>query len=93
MKSKAGWALATLYLVASAICLHEAVYCRDDFFCAIRSFPMLIPAGVVYLMLYGDRLANPAILQWQLLVPTFATNALIYYLLGRLPGRIWQSQR
>ena len=63
------------------------MHCRDDFFCGITAIPVLIPAGVVYLFLFSEYLANPPILQWPLLIPTLMTNAVLYYLIGRLVGR------
>jgi hypothetical protein len=88
LNSKAGWMLATIYLVVSLFLLYRALHCRDDFFCGITAIPMLIPAGVAYLLLFSDSLTSPAILQWPLIVPTLLTNAACYYLLGRWIGRI-----
>jgi len=93
VKSRTGWTLATLYLVVSAICLYATFDCRDGFFCGLRAIPVLIPAGVVYLLVFAKYVASPAIMQWQVLVPAVATNVLVYYLLGRLLGRLWQSRR
>jgi len=86
--SKAGWMLATIYLVISLVLLYRALHCRDDFFCGIIAIPMLIPAGVGYLLLFSNHLASPAILQWPLIVPTLVTNAVFYYLLGRWISKI-----
>jgi hypothetical protein len=93
LKSKAGWTLATIYLVVSLLALYRALHCSDDFFCGIAAIPMLIPAGVVYLLLFSDYLTSPAILQWPLIVPTLVTNAGLYYLLGRWIGRIARRRR
>ena len=87
LKSRVGLALATIYLVVSVALLFAAMHCRDDFFCGITAIPVLIPAGVVYLLLFSEYLANPPILQWPLLIPTLMTNAVLYYLIGRLVGR------
>lgn len=87
LKSKAGWTLATIYLIVSLALLYRALVCSDDFFCGIAAIPMLIPAGVVYLLLFSDYLTSPAILQWPLIVPTLLTNAAFYYLVGRWIGR------
>ena len=88
LDSKAGWMLATIYLVISLVLLYRALHCRDDFFCGIIAIPMLIPAGVGYLLLFSNHLASPAILQWPLIVPTLVTNVAFYYWLGRWIGRI-----
>lgn len=89
LKSKAGWMLSKIYLVTSLVLLYGAMhYCRDDFFCGIVAIPMLVPAGVMYLLLFSDYLSSPAIVQWPLIVPTLLTNAAFYYLLGRWIGRI-----
>lgn len=87
-RSKAGWVLATLYVVVSSLLLVRALQCRDGFFCGITAVPMLVPAGFAYLLLLGDHLPSPAILQWQLVVPTMSTNAVLYYLLGLLLERL-----
>lgn len=88
LKSKAGLTLAAIYLVVSTIILYEALHCRDGFFCGITAIPVLIPAGIVYLLLFSKYLTSPPILQWPLLIPTLGTNALLYYLLGRWIGRL-----
>lgn len=93
LNSKAGWTLAAIYLVVSLLLLYQALRCRDDFFCGIVAIPMLIPAGVLYLLWFADDLASPAILQWALVVPTLATNAVLFYLLGRWIGRIAGRRR
>jgi hypothetical protein len=88
VSSKAGWMLAAIYLVVSLASLYRALHCRDDFFCGIRAIPMLIPAGVPYLLLFANHLDSPAILQWPLIVPTLVTNMVFYYLLGRWIGKL-----
>jgi hypothetical protein len=87
LKSKAGWTLAAIYLIVSLALLYRAMLCSDDFFCGIVAIPTLIPAGVVYLLLFSDYVSSPAILQWPLIVPTLLTNAAFYYLVGRWIGR------
>lgn len=87
-RSKAGWILAALYLVVSIAVLYQALTCSDGFFCGIKAIPMLIPAGVAYLLLFVDYLPSPAILQWPLVVPTLATNVVLYYLLGSWLSRV-----
>jgi hypothetical protein len=91
--SKPGWALASFYLVVSLALLYQAIHCRDGFFCGIAAIPMLIPAGLVYLMLFSEHLASPAMLQWPLILPTLVTNAMLYYLLGRWVGRLVARRR
>jgi len=88
IESKAGWILAAIYLAVSLVSLYLALHCRDGFFCGIRAIPMLIPAGVAYLLLLANHLDSPAILQWLLIVPTVVTNVAFYYLLGCCIGRI-----
>jgi hypothetical protein len=87
LKSKAGWALAAIYLVVSLALLQRALLCSDGFFCGIVAIPMLIPAGFVYLLLFSDYVTSPAILQWPVIVPTLLTNAAFYYVVGRWIGR------
>jgi hypothetical protein len=88
LNSKSGWILASLYLIVSLILIYVALHCRDDFFCGIAAIPMLIPAGVVYLMLFSDYLASPAILQWPMIMATLVSNLAFYYLLGRWIGKL-----
>ena len=90
LKSRAGWTLAVAYVVLSLWLLFRAWRCTDDFLCGAIAWPMLTPAGFVYLWLYGDRLASPAVLQWPLVLPTLLTNAALFYLLGGLLARLWQ---
>ena len=87
LRSRAGWALAGLYLAVALLALWRAFTCRDDFFCGIETIPMLVPAGFFYLWLLVDHLPSPALLQWPLIVPTLITNVVLYYLLGRLIGK------
>ena len=91
-KSKAGWTLAAIYLVLSLVLLYRALHCRDDFFCGITAIPMLIPAGLVYLLAFSEYLSSPPPLQWPLIIPTLITNTYIYYLIGRWIGR-WASRQ
>lgn len=93
LKSKAGWTLAAIYLAVALLSLARALDCREGFFCGIAAIPMLVPAGIVYLLLLADHLRSPAILQWPLIVPTLLTNAALYYLLGRWIGRIARRRR
>ena len=87
VKSKAGWTLAAIYLIFSLALLYRALHCSDDFFCGIVAIPVLIPAGLIYLLLLADHVSSPAILQWPVIVPSLLTNAALYYLLGRWIGR------
>jgi hypothetical protein len=93
LNSKVGRVLAAIYLTVSLTLQYRALHCTDDFFCGIAAIPMLIPAGVVYLLLFSDYLASPAMLQWPLIVPTLVTNAAFYYFVGRWLGRTARRRR
>jgi len=93
LRSKSGWAVAALYLLASLLLLVHSAQCRDGFFCGVGAVPMLVPAGFAYLLLLADHVPSPAALQWPVFVPSMLTNAVLYYLLGALLGRLSQGRR
>lgn len=84
LKSRWAWILASTCLAVSLLSLFLAMRCRDDFFCGVRAVPMLVPAGFLFLWLFGELVPGPAILQLPMILATLATNVVIFFLLGRL---------
>jgi predicted cobalt transporter CbtA len=92
-KSKAGWWLAALYLVVATLSLATALSCRSSFFCGFAALPALVPAGFLYLWLLADHVPSPAVLQWQVLVPTVLSNMVFFYAAGQVVAQLRQRMR
>jgi hypothetical protein len=82
--ARLGAVFVLVYVLVCAVLLVLAFGCRDGFFCGVYALGVMVPSGFLYLHWLSDSVPSPAILQWQVLLPTILTNVLLYYLLGRL---------
>ena len=81
-RSRSGLIFATLYLIAAAALYFKALTCNDGFFCGIEVLAVFVPAGLIYSELLDQFVGSPIALQWQVIIPTVVTNAVLYYFLG-----------
>lgn len=82
-RSRSGWFLAGIYMVAAIILFHEAMTCTS-MFCDLVAMPVFLPAGWIYWLPFSGALnyvADP-MRRWEFVIPVTATNAVIYYFLG-----------
>ena len=74
--------MAAVYLTAATFLFFEAKTCTDGFFCGIAAIPAFVPAGFLYSRILSPYVSSPAILQWEVIIPTVLTNTALYYFVG-----------
>lgn len=91
-RSRSGWTLALLYLVAAIILFHQAMACMT-MFCDSAALPVFLPAGWLYWLPFSGSLnyvADP-MRHWQFVIPAAVTNAIVYYFVGLAIGQVFNS--
>ena len=81
-RSRSGLIFAALYLIAATALYFKALTCNDGFFCGIEVLLVFLPAGFIYSGLLDQFVGSPIALQWEVIIPTVVTNAVLYYFLG-----------